>query len=41
MKKRKLHYRLLVQLSEDVNLVIYDNYNLILEIEKVEKRKEE
>ena len=41
MKKKKLHYRLLVQLSEDVNLVIYDNYNLILEIEKVEKRKEE
>ena len=41
MKKRKLHYRLLVQLSEDINLVIYDNDKLILEIEKVEKRKEE
>lgn len=38
MKKRKLHYRFLVQLSEDVNLVIYNDNTLISE--KTEKKKE-
>lgn len=38
MKKRKLHYRVLAQLSEGVNLVIYDNDKLVLE--KTEKKKE-
>ena len=38
MKKRKLHYQLVMQLSKDVKLLIFDNYEFVCKI--IEEKKE-